>query len=98
MNLKDVIERLAQSGYSIRVEDQGGYDGYEIWVKRTEGVRITQHELDSLKKEGWIEPYGAGGYKLTDEGRKSYLRSTDEMGNGELVPPKAALAPEVPTP
>jgi hypothetical protein len=88
LDIKDAIERLAQPDYLVRIENQGEYDGYRIWIKRTEGIEITQRELDMLIINGWLEPYGAqGGYQLSDEGKKAWLRSTDELGDGKLRSP-----------
>ena len=96
LNLKDAIERLAQSGYRVCVDDNGGYDGYSIWIRRTEGMQITQRELEMFVKDGWLTPYGSNGYELSDAGRCAYLRSTDELQDGKLIPPNALNRKETP--
>src|SRR5271154_5126368 len=88
IDLKEVIERLAQTGYSIVSDDQGGYDGYRIFVRRVEQYEITGRERDMLIMDGWITQPGASSWVLSDEGRKAYLRSTDELGDGKLVSPR----------
>lgn len=55
---------------------------------------ITLHRFDHVAfnhmlHHGWLESTaGCGGYKLTDKGRRRYIRSTDEMGDGKLVDPE----------
>ena len=55
---------------------------------------ITPHRFDHVAfnhmlRHGWLEnTAGCGGYRLTDEGRIAYIRSTDEMGDGKLVDPE----------
>jgi hypothetical protein len=88
LDLKEVISRLAQPGYAVRVHDNGEYDGYSVYVERTEGVQITGRELEMLKADGWIEFDGPRSWKLSDEGRKAWLRSSDELGDGVLRAPK----------
>src|SRR5271170_1323136 len=89
LDLKEAIGMLVQSGFRIVIDDLGEYDGYEIWIRRTEGMKISQRELDMFVKDGWLETYGAHGYQISDEGRKAWLRSTDELGDGKLVPPNS---------
>jgi hypothetical protein len=87
LDVKEVISRLAQPGYSIRTYNNGEYDGYSIYVERIERMEITRRELDMLIKDGWVERPFASGWYLSDEGRKTWLRSTDELGDGKLRSP-----------
>lgn len=84
--VKRAIEAFAQ-GFQYRVHDLGGYDGYEPWIEKIEGFKVSYALIERLKREGWIESYGARGFKLTDAGHRAYMRSTDEMGDGKLTPP-----------
>lgn len=85
MKVEEIIEKLQQTGWRIRIEsDEHGYQYF------LEGPRhsVTSTELSRLIQDGWLEnTANGGGYTLTDEGRKAYLRSTDELGDGNLVPP-----------
>lgn len=45
LDIKEVISRLAQPGYSVRSYDNGGYDGHSIYVERIERIEITGREL-----------------------------------------------------
>lgn len=86
--VKRVVEALA-TGFSIRVEDLGGYDGYDVWVEKREGFRLTV-PLERLTALGVIErhPTHAHGYRLTDKWHRAYMRSTDELGDGRLYVPE----------
>jgi hypothetical protein len=84
--VKRVVEALA-TGFTIRVEDLGGYDGHDYWVDKSERFRLIP-PLDVLIRDGWIEGGGGSTWKLTDKGRKAYLRSTDELGDGKLYVPE----------
>ena len=86
--VKRAVEAFAQ-GFQYRVHDLGGYDGYEPWIEKIEGFRVEYRLMERLAREGWIEPYGARGYQLTDAGRAAYIRSTDELQDGKLIPPCA---------
>lgn len=86
MEMREIIEQLA-SGHVIRSEDLGGYDGHEYRLAPADqGPLIPVMQISRLIREGWVESFN-GGLRLTDEGKKAYLRSTDEMGSGELIPP-----------
>jgi hypothetical protein len=81
MRVEEVVEALA-TGYAARYED-----GHDLYVTKTAG-KVRSDTLDRLMREGWLEGFAnGGGFRLSDAGRKSYLRSTDEMGDGKLVPP-----------
>jgi len=92
LDLKEAIGMLVQPNFRISIDDLGGYDGYEIWIRRTEGMRISQRELDMLIKDGWLEAYGAHSWQLSDAGKKAWLRSTDELGDGKLRSPNSGRA------
>lgn len=80
MRVEEVVQALA-SGYAARWEND------TLYVTKTEG-RIRRDTLDRLMREGWLEGFAnGGGFRLSDEGRKAYLKSTDELGDGKLVPP-----------
>ena len=85
--VKRVVEALA-TGFSIRIEDLGGWDGHEVWVEKREGFKL-MIPLDRLADMGVIErhPTHAHGYRLTDKWHRAYLRSTDELGDGKLYVP-----------
>jgi len=80
---RQVITELA-CGARIVATDEG--DGYSYKLIR-EQVAITAAQVIRLLDEGWIYSSNTA-YFLTDEGKKSYLRSTDELGNGQLLAPK----------
>lgn len=85
MNLRDVIERLAQAGWAIRSHDLGGHDGHEWRLERAESFPLSHADVERLRREGWLAPSGAGSnYVLSDAGRLAFIRSTDEMGDGVL--------------
>lgn len=80
MTLQDVIELLAGEA-RIYLDDEG----YPELLTRHGNVSAM---WDRLCREGWLEAMPNGGtFKLSDEGLKAYLRSTDEMGDGKLNPP-----------
>lgn len=82
---RQVITALAGGG-RIVCKDEGGFDGYSYRLVMSE-VEISSGQVNRLIDEGWI--YGSNtAYFLTDEGKKSYLRSTDELGDGRLLAPK----------
>lgn len=86
MEIRDIVAALA-SGHIIRTDDLGGYDGYEYrLVPEAQAPLLTTFQISRLIREGWLDSFN-GGFRLSDEGRKAYMRSTDEMGGGELVPP-----------
>lgn len=76
MTFEEAIQKLA-AGYRVELRDDeprivDSYDiGGPIW--------------DRLIREGWIRSMPCGWvYGLSDDGLKSYLRSTDELGDGVL--------------
>ena len=85
MEIRQIIEKLAQPGWTIRTNDLGEYDGYEYLLEFSERHDIG-NKLSQLIREGWIEGFN-GGFRLTDAGHKAYMRSTDELGDGALRPP-----------
>lgn len=83
MRVEDVVQALA-SGYSARWDDR------ELYVTKSAG-RVRGDTLQRLLDEGWLKGFpNGGGFWLSDEGHKAYLRSTDELGDGKLVPPRDA--------
>lgn len=89
MNVRDVIARLVQPGWTIRTHDLGGYDGREHWLEKHEGERLNDKDISDLLRDGWIRSFN-GGYELTDAGRAAHMRSTDELGDGKLIAPASA--------
>ena len=81
MRMREVIERLA-SGYSMRDDDELGFV-----VAKTAG-KVRSDTIGKLMNGGWIERRN-GCWTLTDEGRKAFMRSTDELGDGKLIAPEA---------
>lgn len=77
---RQVITEMA-GGARIVCHDEG--DGYSYELVRT-SVPITSSQVRRLLDEGWIYSSNTA-YFLTDEGKKAYLRSTDEMGDGRLL-------------
>lgn len=80
---RQVITELA-GGARIIATDEG--DGWSYKLIHGE-VPITAGQVVRLLDEGWIYSSNTA-YFLTDEGKKAYLRSTDELGNGRLLVPK----------
>jgi hypothetical protein len=81
-NFAEIVSALA-CGARIVVEGDGFHgNDYEL---RTPAPRMQAGQFDRLMREGWLEsaPNGAS-YVLSDRGRKAYLRSTDELGDGKL--------------
>lgn len=79
--LKEIIAALA-SGARITL------DGDRTPELRMPGPRLDGATWDTLCREGWLESMPNGGtFKLSDEGLRAYLRSTDELGDGTLVSP-----------
>lgn len=88
MRVEEVVEALA-TGYAARYED-----GHTLYVTKTAG-KVRPDTLDRLIREGWLEGFAnGGGFRLSDAGLRSYLKSSDEMGDGKLVPPVLLPAPE----
>lgn len=84
MRLEEVVQHLA-SGWSLRDHGSHGYDGPDYWMSRTAG-RVRGDTIERLIREGWVQSYN-GGFSLTDEGHRAYMRSTDELGDGKLIAP-----------
>ena len=76
MNDKDILEGLA-GGAKIYIVDLGGYDGYEYELRQP-SQQLSQSDVVRLLDAGLIESRNAC-YILSDEGKKHYLRSTDEL-------------------
>lgn len=83
MDDKDVIAHLA-AGAKLR---RHGDDGTDVELV-TFHAEVTTDQWNRLADGGWLKGFAnGGGARLSDEGRLAYLRSTDEMGDGKLVPP-----------
>lgn len=78
MRVEEIVQCLA-SGWSL-LGDDGDY-----FVTRNAG-KVRGDTIRRLIDEGWIYSQNTC-YRLTDEGHKAYLRSTDELGDGKLTPP-----------
>jgi hypothetical protein len=79
--LRDAIGELA-SGALIMWED-----GICRLVRHL--PQPDQHVFDVLIHRGWVVDLANGsGYRISDEGKQAYLRSTDELRDGTLVHPE----------
>lgn len=85
MRLEDVVQHMA-SGWRL------GHEDGDYFVTQTAG-RVRSDTISRLLDEGWIEGRNTC-YILTDAGRKAYLRSTDELGDGKLVAPSEKASPK----
>ena len=83
--IREIVAELASGAY-IELHENGRYE------LRQPGKFIGSHTLEyHLLREGWLEGFAnGGGYRLSSDGWRAYMRSTDELGNGELVPPLPA--------
>lgn len=86
--LRKVVEALA-TGFLIRVIHHGGHDGYSYEVQKCERFEIRGFLIEQMIKQGWLDGFN-GGFRLSDEGHKAYMRSTDELGDGKLIAPGTA--------
>jgi hypothetical protein len=83
LRYEEVIELLG-AGYSMPYERGNG----NICVVHLHAGRVREDTLRRLMEDGWLLGYAnGGGWWLSDEGKKAYLRSTDEMGDGKLKAP-----------
>ena len=78
LRLEDIVQHMA-SGWRLSRED-GDY-----FVTQTAG-RVRGDTINRLLAEGWCETRNTC-LILTDAGRCAYLRSTEELGDGKLIPP-----------
>jgi hypothetical protein len=83
--IAEIVAELA-SGAFIELHDDGRYE------LRHPGRFIGNHTMQHhLIRDGWLESFAnCGGYRLSGDGHRAYMRSTDELGSGELVPPLPA--------
>lgn len=78
--ITEIIAELASGAY-IYLHDDGRYE------LRQPGKFIGSHTMQHhLIRDGWLEGRNAS-YHLSSDGHRAYIRSTDELGSGELVPP-----------
>ena len=78
MLIEELIQLLAE-GAKIR------WDDGQCNVVKFYG---TACNIEQLIQEGWIvSGTGSSYYKLSDDGLKAFLKSTDEMGDGKLISP-----------
>lgn len=77
------VQLLAQPGWTVRAHSYE--DGYEYFIERPR-IPVRGDLLTRMIGQGWLQGFN-GGYRLSDDGRKAHLHSTDEMGDGKLVPP-----------
>ena len=76
MTFDEAVEKLA-AGYLVELID----DEPRIVDANSIGGPI----WDRLIREGWLRSMPCGWvYRLSDEGLKAHLRSTDELGDGVL--------------
>lgn len=71
MTNEDIVQQLA-GGAVIRATDEG--DGYSYELV-TYHAQLPSSQIVSLLDKGWIESMNTV-YRLSDEGKKAYLRST----------------------
>lgn len=78
--LKELVRLLAQPGFRL-VYDGAMSDGEICGPSQP----VLSEEINYMGRCGWLKgmPSGVGAW-LSDEGRKAFLRSTDELGDGEL--------------
>ena len=89
-SVQEIIAELA-SGAFIELRDDGRYE------LRRPGKFISNHTMHyHLICGGWLENFAnCGGYRLSNAGHRAYVRSTDELSNGELVQPAEAAGERV---
>lgn len=80
MKLIDVLATMASQGVVCRFNDGGGCDLV------TFHGHVTNEEISYLCDAGFVYSMN-GTYRLTDEGLRAYLRTTDELQDGVLHPP-----------
>ena len=85
MSVEEIVTCLA-TGWILRRHGGRGYDGDTFTVERQAG-EVRDDTLNRLMREGWLRSSNGLAFFLSDEGHKAYLRSTDEMGDGKLIPP-----------
>jgi hypothetical protein len=68
---------LLVDGYVIQAHDLLGYDGYEYRLVKY-GREVTSGQISRMLDRGWVNSSNTS-YRLSDEGKKEYLRSTDEL-------------------
>lgn len=84
MEDKEVIALLASGAVLLEDEDRMGAELV------TRHAQISSEQWNRLGRQGWLKPFANnGGAWLSDAGRLAYIRSTDELGNGVMVPPNA---------
>lgn len=80
-NFAETVGHLA-SGARLRYTRDDGVE-LVLPVTQPDGATLTR-----LIHHGWVvSTPGCGGYQLSDEGLKAYLRSTDELQSVGLVDP-----------
>jgi hypothetical protein len=85
--LSDVpqIVQVLACGAVIRTDGGRDHDPPD-YILDSGSPRVLDTTIVNMIHDGWLESFN-GGYRLTDAGRASYMRSTDELGNGVLVAP-----------
>ncbi len=84
--MRDAVQDLAGGACFRRSSDGFHGDDFEL-VHPT--AQPEGDVFDRLLHHGWLESFpNGGGYKLSDAGKLAYLRSTDELGDGQLIDPK----------
>lgn len=82
-----IVQLLAQVGWRIVVEPDDFTNEYHLVGPSHDVTGLFQEMI----REGWLvsSPNG-GSYVLSDAGRAAYMRSTDELGDGKLISPRAS--------
>ena len=79
--IRELIGLLAGPGPLLRYSDGGGADLV------TYHGHVPNEDISQLCDKGWLCSMN-GTYRLTNEGRVAYIRSTDEMQDGKLRAPE----------
>lgn len=79
---REALNALAAADFKIRSD---GEDGWWPVLIHEETKPISGPVFNELMKAGFLKgiPNGSG-FTISDEGRKAYLKSTDELGDGNV--------------
>lgn len=79
--LREVVGELA-SGALLRLDDDN------CWILVRDLKQPEGDVISHLMHTGWLESMANGGTcKISEAGKLAYLRSTDELGDGQLIDP-----------
>lgn len=78
----EVIALMAEGAVLVTDSDQ---QGAELVTRH---AAIVPDQWNRLARGGWLKPFANnGGAWLSDGGKLAYLRSMDELGDGQLIAP-----------